>query len=122
VRMHRDLYGNGTPGILSRLERFITHHEAQESEREKQHTQNRDRLNIIIALLAAIAAYIAIVVSIHGLPKQAALPLSDNTSLTSNATEARCRVSAKPNPPVQPDPSNPSPYPPKPQPVESWTA
>jgi hypothetical protein len=89
VRMHRDLYGNGTPGILSRLERFITHHEAQESEREKQHAQNRDRLNIIIALLAAIAAYIAIVVSIHGLPKQAALPISGNTSLTSNATEAR---------------------------------
>jgi hypothetical protein len=46
-------------------------------------------LNIIIALLAAIAAYIAIVVSIHGLPKQAALPISGNTSLTSNATEAK---------------------------------
>ena len=59
-----DLYDNGQPGLISRVEAFMTTHAAQEHERDKQHKQNTDRLNIIIGLLIAIAAYIAIVVSV----------------------------------------------------------
>lgn len=42
----------------------MTTHEATDRERRRQHEANTTRLNIIIGLLIAIAAYIAIVVSI----------------------------------------------------------
>lgn len=59
-----DLYDNGQPGLISRVEDFMTTHKALDEERSKQHKANTDRLNIIIGLLVAIAAYIAIVVSV----------------------------------------------------------
>ena len=59
------VHGNGEPGIAKKLDRFIAGFIATEREREKQHEQNRWRLNLIIAILVAIAAYIAIVVSIR---------------------------------------------------------
>jgi len=59
-----DLYDNGQPGLISRVEDFMTTHNALDEERSKQHKANTDRLNIIIGLLIAIAAYIAIVVSV----------------------------------------------------------
>lgn len=42
----------------------MTAHNALDAERGRQHKANTDRLNIIIGLLIAIAAYIAIVVSV----------------------------------------------------------
>jgi hypothetical protein len=51
-------------GLISRVEAFMTTHRALDEERQKQHKANTDRLNIIIGLLIAIAAYIAIVVSV----------------------------------------------------------
>lgn len=59
-----DLYDNGQKGLISRVEEFMTQHEATDRERRRQHEANTTRLNIIIGLLMAIAAYIAIVVSI----------------------------------------------------------
>jgi hypothetical protein len=59
-----DLYDNGQPGLISRVEDFMTTHRALDEERKQQHKANTDRLNIIIGLLIAIAAYIAIVVSV----------------------------------------------------------
>lgn len=56
--MNRDLYGNGNPGLVGRVAAFITKHETQEEEREKQHAQNRIRLNLIIAILGALAGYL----------------------------------------------------------------
>ena len=61
-----DLYDNGQLGLISRVEEFMAKHRALDEERGKQHKANTDRLNIIIALLIAIAAYIAIVISVHG--------------------------------------------------------
>jgi len=82
VRMHRDLYGNGTPGLVRKMETFITKHDTQEDERERQHRENQFRLNLIIALLLVISAYIAIVISVRGLPKTSALPVSGNVTAT----------------------------------------
>lgn len=59
-----DLYDNGQLGLISRVETFMTTHNALDEERRQQHKANKDRLNIIIGLLVAIAAYIAIVVSV----------------------------------------------------------
>lgn len=59
-----DLYDNGQPGLISRVEDFMITHRALDEERSRQHKANTDRLNIIIGLLVAIAAYIAIVVSV----------------------------------------------------------
>ncbi len=59
-----DLYDNGQLGLISRVEEFMAKHQALDEERSKQHKANTDRLNIIIGLLVAIAAYIAIVISV----------------------------------------------------------
>ena len=64
--LYRDIHGNGQPGLKRRAETFMDGREALELEQEKRHKANTARLNIIIALLIAIAAYIAIVVSLHG--------------------------------------------------------
>lgn len=64
-----DLYGNGREGLKQRATTFMDRFEAIENERKEQHKASTARLNIIIGLLLAIAAYIAIVVSIRGLPK-----------------------------------------------------
>jgi len=85
-RINGDFYGR--EGLMEKVSHFMTKMDATEVEREKQHKQNRDRLNIIIALLIAIAAYIAIMVSIRGLPKNSSLPLSTNSSLASTASSA----------------------------------
>lgn len=65
-RIHRDLYGNGTPGILSRIEESLTKTATEDRMREKQHTENlersdraRFRLNIIIAILLLLSSYLA---------------------------------------------------------------
>jgi len=44
-------------------------HEAIEEERVRQHRANTARLNIIIAMLMLIAAYIAIIISLRGTEK-----------------------------------------------------
>lgn len=64
-----DLYDNGQKGLISRVEEFMTQHEATDRERRRQHESNTARLNIIIGLLIAIAAYIAIVVSLSPFKK-----------------------------------------------------
>lgn len=65
-RIHRDLYGNGTPGILSRIEASLTKTATEDAMREKQHTENQEKLdalrkrhNLVIAILSLIATYLA---------------------------------------------------------------
>ena len=88
--LHRDVYGNGAPGIKRKAESFMDRHDGIEEERRNQHRANTARLNIIIGLLIAIAAYIAIVVSLHGPIKTSADPQhifhskSPDPSLSSN--------------------------------------
>lgn len=84
-RINGDFYGR--EGLMEKVSSFMTEMKATEAERARQHKQNRDRLNIIIALLIAIAAYIAIVVSIRGLPKTAALPVSSTSSFATATTQ-----------------------------------
>ena len=59
-----DLYDNGQPGLITRVEDFMTTHRALDEERRRQHSENSRKLNLILAILMAIAAYIAIIVSI----------------------------------------------------------
>lgn len=82
-QINGDFYGR--EGLMEKVTRFMERMTTTEEEREKQHKQNRDRLNLIIALLVAIAAYIAIVVSVHGLPRNSAIPIGDNSSVSSMA-------------------------------------
>jgi len=69
-RIDGDFYGRS--GLMEKVSEFMTRMDATEMERANQHKQNRDRLNIIIALLIMLAAYIAIAVSVHGLPRNIA--------------------------------------------------
>lgn len=62
-RMHADFYGNGKPGLLDEVRTFTAEFRGAETERERQHKSNRARLNLIIALLSMIAAYILVYVS-----------------------------------------------------------
>ncbi len=48
---------------------FMNTWKGEERERDKQHRQNTARLNIIIGILIAIAAYMAIVLTLKGFPK-----------------------------------------------------
>lgn len=65
-RIWGDFYGNGKPGVLEEFREFTHEFRWSEAQRAKQHASNRSRLNLIIGILTLIAAYIAIVVSIHG--------------------------------------------------------
>lgn len=60
------------PGLEKRVDKFMTKIETLEEERVAQHKANTTRLNIIISILLAIAAYIAIVISI-GKPLKSAV-------------------------------------------------
>lgn len=48
------------PGLETRVNAFLTEFRTLESERDKQHKANRNRLNTIIAILVAIAGYLAL--------------------------------------------------------------
>ena len=48
---------------------FMNGWKGEERQRDKQHKANTARLNIIIGILIAIAAYMAIVLTIKGFPK-----------------------------------------------------
>ncbi len=74
-RVNNDLYNHGRDGLLSQFKIFVTKQNTKEEVQEKRHNANTARLNIIIALLAAIAAYIAIVISIGHYSKSAVDPL-----------------------------------------------
>jgi hypothetical protein len=54
IRICRDLYGNGEPGLVREVGRFITRQNTIEEQQDKRHKENRWRLNAIIALLAAL--------------------------------------------------------------------
>lgn len=62
--LHRDIYGNGEPGLKRKAESFMDMHNATEKERVRQHRENSRKLNVIIALLTAIAAYIGLILSV----------------------------------------------------------
>jgi CHASE3 domain sensor protein len=83
-RIDGDFYGRS--GLMEKVSEFMTRMDATEVERMHQHKQNRDRLNIIIAILVAIAAYIAIAISVHGLPKSSAIPMSSTQTVASSQT------------------------------------
>jgi hypothetical protein len=73
------LMDNGKEGLVTRFNNYITAFTVLEEEREKQHKANVNRLNVIIAILSALAAYIAIIITMHGGPK----PVSANPLQTS---------------------------------------
>jgi hypothetical protein len=60
-RLVKVVEGNGRPGLASEFTDFMGEFRGAQEEREKQHKQSQARLNIIIAALIALAAYIAIV-------------------------------------------------------------
>lgn len=64
-RMYTDFYGNGRPGFRDEFQRFASEFKGAEEERSKQHKSNLARLNLIIALLGMIAAYIAVIVTVR---------------------------------------------------------
>lgn len=66
MQIYRDLYGNGKPGILARIEESLTKTATEDAMRERQHIENqekldgsRNRLNLIIAILSILATYLA---------------------------------------------------------------
>ena len=65
ARLKRTIYGNGKAGMEEVLRVLVTQIETRKDIEEKQHAANTARLNIIIGILIAIAAYIAIVVSLR---------------------------------------------------------
>ena len=72
--LHRDIYGNGSPGLKRDAEVFMTAHDATEQERRRQHKSNSIKLNLIIGLLGAIAAYIGIILTVSHMNKTALDP------------------------------------------------
>ena len=58
--IHRDFYGNGSPGIKRRAEQFMDGHEAAQKEREHQHEQNSRKLNVLIAIATIILAIVGV--------------------------------------------------------------
>lgn len=61
MRIYKDLYGNGNPGLVQDVSKFMTRQDTIEELQEKRHTQNRWRLDAIIALLAALLGGLAMV-------------------------------------------------------------
>lgn len=57
--LHRDIYGNGTPGLKSKAESFMDKAAGVREEQERQHKQNSLKLNLIIALCAVGTLVIA---------------------------------------------------------------
>lgn len=59
-RLKEIIEGPPHPGLETRVDRFLTRFETIEAERDKQHKANRWRLDAIIAILAATAAWLVI--------------------------------------------------------------
>ena len=56
--LHRDIYGNGSPGLKKKAEEFMNIAEGVERERARQHKQNSFKLNLIIAICALLTVII----------------------------------------------------------------
>jgi hypothetical protein len=89
-RVNDTLFDNGKVGLVTTLNRFMTEQSTKEAEREKQHKANIVRLNIIIAILTLIAAYIGLVLTIkhpfsstHASPDKVFHSLDTNPELSS---------------------------------------
>lgn len=52
MQMHRDLYGNGTPGLLPRIERYMATGDERELQREKAQRQRHEENQTAIAELS----------------------------------------------------------------------
>ncbi len=89
IRVDADLYGSGREGFMEEVNGFMDNFKGAEKERDKQHKENRDRLNIIIALLIMIAAYLAVMVSVKGLSKSSAIPGATSLPPTYQARDNR---------------------------------
>jgi len=59
-RVSEKLEGPPHPGLENRVDHFLVEFRTLEKERDKQHQANRWRLNVIIALIAAMAAWLII--------------------------------------------------------------
>lgn len=59
ARIYKDLYGNGEPGLVKQVTKFMTRQDTIEEEQKKRHSQNRWRLNAIIALLTVLVGVLA---------------------------------------------------------------
>lgn len=55
------LEGPPYPALRDKVHTFITETNATQAERDKQHKANQNRLNLIIAILTALAGYLAVV-------------------------------------------------------------
>ena len=58
--LHRDFYGNGQPGLKKAAEDFMQNAIGAREEQERQHKQNRWRLDLIIGILTVAALWLAI--------------------------------------------------------------
>ena len=56
--LHRDIYGNGSPGLKKKAEEFMNIAEGVERERARQHKQNSFKLNLKIAICALLTVII----------------------------------------------------------------
>lgn len=62
-RVDADLYNHGKDGMKTQLSELITAQMTREQLEDRRHKQNRDRLNIIIAIVSLIALYIGLVLT-----------------------------------------------------------
>ena len=65
ARMHSDVYGNGRKGLLDEFSEFVTDFKARKEETEKQHKENRARLNVIIGILGLIVTYLVFIETVR---------------------------------------------------------
>ncbi len=89
IRVDADLYGGAREGFMDEVNGYIDQARGEEKQRERQHKENRDRLNLIIGLLVMIAAYLAVMVSIKGLSKLSAIPGATSLPTTYQARDNR---------------------------------
>lgn len=60
TRLRGIIEGPPHPGLETQVLTFLTEFRTLETERDKQHKANRNRLNAILAILTLIAGYLAI--------------------------------------------------------------
>lgn len=60
-RMHDDLYNSNKDGLISQFRELRTKLITQQEDQRDRHSANIRRLNVIIALITALAAYLGLV-------------------------------------------------------------
>lgn len=63
--LHRDIHGNGQPGLKQKAEQFMSEHIGAQAEQQRQHDSNTRKLNALIVIgtlmiaLMAVASFVA---------------------------------------------------------------